>query len=394
MSHNKQALTLLGGISPSQFLAEFWQKKPLLIRQAIPNFQGLLSANDLAGLACEEDVQSRIVLKEDQVWRLENGPFNDATFANLPDKDWSLLVQSVNHFLPEARALLQQFNFIPQVRLDDLMVSYAPEGGSVGPHFDSYDVFLLQGQGTRLWQVSEQTDLSCIKDAPLRILNHFDIAQSWLLVPGDMLYLPPKLAHWGVAQDSPEGCMTYSIGFRAPKHQELVTEFLNFLHDKLSDSDQVDDSIYTDADLVTQDNSAQISTEMINKVSAHLNKITWNNKDVASFIGQYTTEPNPDIFFDKTPALSQTDFKTSLFNLGLTLDLKTQLLFHASQFFINGEIVNIAAHDAVLIKLLAHARTLSVLDIQHNQASIVHVIHHLHAWYLAGYCHFPTVAST
>ena len=168
-----QTLQLLGGLTAVQFLAEYWQKKPLLIKNATPNFAGFLSPEELAGLACEDDVQSRIVQKKGAKWLLKNGPFDDADFSNLPDKDWTLLVQSVNHYLPEATALLQQFDFITHARLDDLMVSYAPDGGGVGPHFDSYDVFLLQGQGQRLWRISEQTDLSLVDGAPLRILKSF-----------------------------------------------------------------------------------------------------------------------------------------------------------------------------------------------------------------------------
>lgn len=382
-----EKLTLLGGITPSVFLKEYWQKKPLLIRQAIPNFKGLLEANDLAGLACEEEVQSRIVINEGDNWRLEDGPFDDDTFANLPEKDWTLLVQSVNHFLPEASELLKKFNFIPQARLDDLMVSYAPEGGSVGPHFDSYDVFLLQGQGSRLWKVSEQTDLSIVEGAPLRILKNFETAQEWLLEAGDMLYLPPKLAHWGVAQSSSDDtCMTYSIGFRAPKKQELATEFLHYLHHKL-DTNELQ-GMYTDTDLTLQDNSAEISDDMIKKVSDHLREITWNDSDVATFIGEYTTEPKPDVFFEENEALSLDDFIAQVVTQGLCLDLKTQLLFQGSQFFINGQVLVVDdQHGAELVKTLAHDRALPAEAIQQNQEALSAITKHLHALYSAGFCH-------
>ena len=170
-----QALQLLGGLTPTQFLAEYWQKKPLLIKNAIPDFMGLLSPEDLAGLACEDEVQSRIVLQKGEKWTLKNGPFDEQDFSKLPNKDWTLLVQSVNHYLPEATELLQQFDFIPHTRLDDLMVSYAPDGGGVGPHFDSYDVFLLQGQGKRLWRISEQSDLSLVDGAPPVSYTHLTL---------------------------------------------------------------------------------------------------------------------------------------------------------------------------------------------------------------------------
>ena len=174
MNTKNKPLPLLSGITPKAFLAEYWHKKPLLIKNAIADFTGLLSPEELAGLACEDEVQSRIVEEINGVWHAKHGPFDENDFAALPDQPnpnhrWTLLVQSVNHYLPEASALLQQFDFIPHARLDDLMVSYAPDGGGVGPHFDSYDVFLLQGQGQRLWRISEQTDLSLIEGAPLRL---------------------------------------------------------------------------------------------------------------------------------------------------------------------------------------------------------------------------------
>ena len=191
------SLALLGNISPAQFLAEYWQKKPLLIKQAIPHFKGLLDANELAGLACEDEVQSRIVQFKKSQWSVKSGPFDERDFAKLGKNDWTLLVQSVNHYLPEAADLLAQFHFIPHARLDDLMVSYAPKGGGVGAHVDSYDVFLLQGSGHRNWKISEQTDLSLVEGAPLRILKNFKAEQEWVLEAGDMLYLPPQIAHWG-----------------------------------------------------------------------------------------------------------------------------------------------------------------------------------------------------
>ena len=181
-------------------------------------------------LACREDVESRLIRGSGTHWQLDHGPFRKSDFKRLPKTEWTLLVQSLNHFLPEADALLAHFDFIPHARLDDLMVSYAVPGGSVGPHFDSYDVFLLQGQGHRRWQIGTQTDLALLDDAPLKILRHFDAEDEWVLGPGDMLYLPPHVAHYGVAEDD---CMTYSIGFRAPTTEELAQGFLMHLQDTL-----------------------------------------------------------------------------------------------------------------------------------------------------------------
>jgi len=203
---------MLGDIEPSEFLRDYWHKKPLLIRNAIPGFKGLLNPDELIELASLEDAQSRLVTFDKNRWSLENGPFEKRRFRKLPEY-WTILVQGVNHFLPEGAKLLGQFDFIPHARLDDLMVSFAPDGGGVGPHFDSYDVFLLQGMGCRRWQISAQQDSELIPDAPLRILARFEPEQEWILEPGDMLYLPPKYAHNGVAIGN---SMTYSIGFRAP----------------------------------------------------------------------------------------------------------------------------------------------------------------------------------
>ena len=388
-----QARQILGGITPKQFLAEYWQKKPLLIKNAIPNFQGLLSPEELAGLACEEDVQSRIVEEINGTWHASHGPFDDADFARLPEQPdpghrWTLLVQSVNHFLPEASQLLQEFNFIPHARLDDLMVSYAPNGGGVGPHFDSYDVFLLQGQGKRLWRISEQTDLSLIEGAPLRILKNFDTAQEWLLEAGDMLYLPPHLAHWGIAvSDGKVDCMTYSIGFRAPKNQELATEFLGYMQDKLNQDAINITGMYQDADLDLQEHPAEISQDMISKVSAILKNIHWSEQDVGDFLGTYLSEPKPNVVFDANKKISLGNFNKKLLIHGIILDLKSQMLFMNNQFYLNGEAAAFKQRSASLLSKLADDRQLNASDI--NQEPLEEKLQQqLHSWYLAGYLDF------
>ena len=338
MSKN-QALTLLGGLKPSEFLAEYWQKKPLLIKNAIPDFAGLLSPDDLAGLACEEDVQSRIAQIKSGKWTMKNGPFEEATFNKLPNKDWTLLVQSVNHHVPEAADLLAQFDFIPHARLDDLMVSYAPDGGGIGAHVDSYDVFLLQGSGRRNWKISSQHDLTLIEDAPLKILKHFKPEQEWTLEAGDMLYLPPQIAHCGTAVG--ENCMTYSIGFRAPKQHELMHEFLSYLQDELvsenSQNTSQPDILYVDPDLQLQQHAAEISDAMVKQVNNMLQKTTWDKHCVADFLGKYLTEPKPDVFFEPSDDLSKKQFITRLQQKTLRLDLKSQLLFTNNVFYLNGE---------------------------------------------------------
>ena len=371
---NNQKLTLLGGITAEQFLSQYWQKKPLLIKQAIPNFAGLLKPEELAGLSCENEVQSRLISCKKSIWTVKNGPFEDDDFAQLPDKDWTLLVQTVNHHLPEAYELLSQFNFIPTARLDDLMVSYAPDGGGVGAHVDSYDVFLLQGQGKRHWQWSHQQDLSLVEGAPLKLLKNFKMEEEYVLEAGDMLYLPPQCAHWGVAIGD---CMTYSIGFRAPSNQELANEFLNYLQDKLQF-----DGLYQDADLALQASPAEISTLMINKVGESLKAISWDTSQVADFLGRYLTEPKAHVFFEPNKKISLKKFTEQCAQLGLALDLKSMALFQHTYFYLNGESLCMSTFEQSLLDF-ANTRylapgTLAELD----------DIQTLHHWYLAGYLHF------
>jgi 50S ribosomal protein L16 3-hydroxylase len=368
--------TLLGGITPQQFLREYWQKKPLMIRGAIPGFTGVLSAEELAGLACEDDVQSRLVSQAKGNWRLEHGPFEEERFAKLHAKNWTLLVQSVNQHLPEAMALLQRFDFIPYARLDDLMVSYAPDGGGVGPHFDSYDVFLLQGQGKRLWRVSQQQDLTLVEGVELKILKNFHTEQEWLLEPGDMLYLPPHVAHWGVAVGD---CMTYSIGFRAPSVQELAGQFLNFMQDRLDLA-----GVYADADLKLQTHPAKISKAMLKEVVKAIKRIQWEEADVAEFLGCYLTEPKLHVVFDKPRSMNIAKFRQQLIHDGIQLSLKSQMLFDEQHCFINGELVKMSPDNTVLMRQLADNRSLPAGGFED-----IFLIEKLHEWYLAGYVQFP-----
>ncbi|MES2637499.1 MAG: cupin domain-containing protein [Pseudomonadota bacterium] len=380
---NLHPLVLLNGLTPAQFLAEYWQKKPLLIRNAMPDFAGLLTPDELAGLACEEEVQARIVQKNGAKWTVKNGPFDDEDFAKLADKDWTLLVQSVNHFLPEAADLLAQFNFIPHARLDDLMVSYAPDGGGVGAHIDSYDVFLLQGSGRRNWKISTQNDLSLIENAPLKIIKNFVAEQEWTLEAGDMLYLPPQIAHWGTAMG--DDCMTYSVGFRAPNQQELMHEFLSYLQDNLSFVN-TQNILYSDPDLTLQKHPAEISDDMINQVREMLQKISWDKQHVADFLGKYLTEPKPDVFFEPADGLSKKQFLKHLQQKTLRLDLKSQLLFTNDVFYLNGEKLQV---EDVLIETMqdfANNRYLDKSGLSQNLYILLADI--LFDYYLAGFIFF------
>lgn len=343
---------LLGGLSPTRFLRDVWHKRPLLIRNAVPDFAGLLTAGQMRELAGREDVEARLIQGSGTRWALNHGPFRKRDFKCLPQTGWTLLVQSLNHFLPEADALLARFDFIPHARLDDLMASYAVPGGSVGPHFDSYDVFLLQGQGHRRWQISTQTDLTILEDTPLRILRNFKAEEEWVLGPGDMLYLPPHVAHHGVAEDV---CMTYSIGFRAPSTEELAHGFLMHLQDTLKLEGR-----YADPDLRRQRHPGEISRAMRKQIETMIAKIKWTKRDITEFSGRYLSEPKPNVFFD-TPEVSLTRgaFNKQANKAGVVLNPKSRLLFADGRFFINGEAFTPAAEEIAALKQLADQRRLA-----------------------------------
>lgn len=217
-------------VDQATFLREYWQKKPLLIRQALPNFISPLSPEELAGLSLEEDVESRLVIQNSATdYELKNGAFSEQDYQDLPEKNWTLLVQGVDRLIPEVHDILNEFDFIPRWRIDDIMISYATEGGNVGPHFDHYDVFLLQAAGQRKWMLTSQdcTEDNYLKDVSLRLMKSFPVEEEWVLETGDVLYLPPKWGHHGVALD--DECMTYSIGYRSYKGQELWDSFGDYL---------------------------------------------------------------------------------------------------------------------------------------------------------------------
>ncbi len=363
---------LLGGLSPERFLAEYWQKKPLLVRQALPGFGAWLGRDGLTELACRDDAESRLVRARRGQWLLDHGPFEREDLDTLPKRDWSLLVSGINHLLPDADRLMHGFDFIPQARLDDLMVSFAPPGGGVGPHFDSYDVFLIQGLGRRRWEISGQDDLELVDGAPLRILKHFHVDQSWELGPGDMLYLPPKFAHNGVALTD---CMTWSVGFRAPKAQEIVAQFLTYLQDNLDL-----EGLYADPDLKRPRHSAEIPASMLDWAGETIKTLRWNKDDVADFLGRYLSEPKAHIFFDPPERpLSAKAFCKAAAKKGLALDPRSQLLFRARLFFMNGERIEASREMEAPLRELADRRKLNPIALDDGLLSL------LHLWYQAGY---------
>lgn len=289
-----QSFHCLGETSVEEFLAQYWQKKPLLIRNAFAEISPPISAEELAGLACEEQVNARLVIENaaSNHWQVEFGPFDESRFKQLPKTHWSLLVSDVEKHCPETRYLINAFRFIPDWRVDDLMISYAPEGGSVGPHTDAYDVFLLQLSGHRLWQISEQFDTTSIEGIDLSILKSFTAEQEWLLNPGDMLYLPPNVAHHGVAQNhgSKDGeeqhCMTASIGFRAPSLKTLSSDYIHYLNENVHDATR-----YRDKNPVLQKHHAEITQQTVDDFIDYLKQgMSLERKHVTRWLGQYCSD--------------------------------------------------------------------------------------------------------
>lgn len=282
---------LLGDRSPADFLDTYWQTQPLVVRDALPNFRSPLSPQELAGLACEDGVESRLILKQggEYPWELRHGPFAHDDFLTLPDTHWTLLVQEVDRLIPEVGALLDHFRFLPNWRLDDIMVSYAPTHGTVGPHVDNYDVFLLQGAGHRRWQIGTAPveDEEIVPDLDVRILADFEPDEEFVLGPGDVLYLPPRVAHHGVATD--DECMTYSVGFRAPRHQDLVANFLQHAVETLDP-----DARYSDPDLEPVDHPGALHEAAREKVSTLLRSLVRDETTIDEWFGQFLTRPDRD----------------------------------------------------------------------------------------------------
>lgn len=360
---------LLGGLSPAQFMRRHWQKKPLLIRNAIPGFVPLLSHQQLFDMAADEAVESRLIVRKPQGWALKHGPLTRQQLPPLRQAGWTLLVQGVDQHLDAAHELLQRFRFVPDARLDDLMISWASDTGGVGPHFDSYDVFLLQASGQRRWRIGRQKDFSLQPGVPLKILAHFEPEEEHVLNPGDMLYLPPRWAHDGDAVGV--DCSTYSIGFRAPQRGGLAGELLQRMADELDDN-----TLFRDPGQPATATPAAMPAALEAFAVDALQRLLAERQSLACALGEVMTEPKPRIWFDEPDG----DWTPG----ALRLDRRTRMMYDDRHIFINGESFRAGGADARLMRALADRRTLDDRQVARASEGAQAL---LQDWFDAGWLH-------
>ena len=387
-----EPLQLLGGLSPELFMKRHWQKKPLLVKNAIANFKPLLDRSALFELAARDDVQARMVVQSPAdasgkapgqasakapAWQFRHGPFERRAFPPLKQPGWTLLLQGVDLHHDGVHALMNQFRFVPDARLDDLMISYASDGGGVGPHFDSYDVFLLQAHGRRQWRISRQKDLSLQPDMPLKILANFVPEEEFVLEPGDMLYLPPGYAHDGIAMGE---CMTYSIGFRQPNRGELARELLQRLAEDAQDA--VGEATYKDPKQPAVAQPGEIPAQMVEFARDALQAALSDPDALGRALGEYLTEPKANVWFD--PADTDEAQAQALPGGQLRLDRRTRMMFDARHIFINGESFRAGGRDATLMRRLCDQRFLSPQDVARTSTEARSL---LATWREAGWLH-------
>ena len=378
-----QPLALLAGLTPAQFMRRHWQKKPLLVRQAVPGMKPLLSRSALFAMAAQAQVESRLITRQKSGWSMKQGPFPARSLPSRSQKAWTLLVQGVDLHDSRVHGLLQQFRFVPDARLDDLMISFATPEGGVGPHFDSYDVFLLQASGRRRWKIGRQKDLTLQEGVPLKILENFEAEEEFVLEAGDMLYLPPRYAHDGIAESADGGsgkaedCMTYSIGFRAPAEGELAAELLHRLaefHEDQRDDDAslaTDDvpqrgkppQLYRDPAQPATGSPAAVPANLAHFAAEAVKKALADPFALACALGEYLTEPKSSVWFDEAATLWDDDALAA----GATtvvLDPKTRMMYDDKHVFINGESYLAKGADATLMRRLADQRRLSPRELR------------------------------
>lgn len=360
---------LLGGLSPTQFMRRHWQKKPLLIRNAVPGFKPFLTRQQLFAMAADEAVESRLIVHQAQGWTLKHGPLARTALPPIKQPRWTLLIQGVDLHVNAAHELLQRFRFVPDARLDDLMISWASEGGGVGPHFDSYDVFLLQASGQRHWRIGRQKDLTLEEGVPLKILSHFEPEEEHLLNPGDMLYLPPRWAHDGVAVG--DDCMTYSVGFRVPQRGGLAGELLQRMADDFEDA-----TLYRDPGQPATATPAAMPAALEAFAADALQRLLAERQSLACALGEVMTEPKPRVWFEEP----ETDWVPG----AVQLDRRTRMMYDERHVFINGESLRAGGADARLMRALADERCLGAAQVQRASADARTL---LQDWYEAGWLH-------
>jgi 50S ribosomal protein L16 3-hydroxylase len=353
--------TLLGGMTPQQFMKRHWQKKPLLIRQAIKGFVPPVDRKALFELASQAGVESRLVLqpqaqtRKNAAWQLRHGPFSARQLPSQKSPGWTLLVQGVDLHMQAVHALLQRFRFVPDARLDDIMISWASDQGGVGPHFDSYDVFLLQAQGRRRWRIAPPADQTLVPDMPVKILSNFQAVEEYVLEPGDMLYLPPLWGHDGVAEGT--DCMTYSVGFRVPQRAGLAAEVVQRMAESFED-----ERLYRDPTQPATATPALMPQGLVEFARDAVNRLSKDEDALRMALGEVMTEPKPNVWFEGKE-VDEIDL-----GLGVQLDRRTRMLYDERCIYINGESFRAGGADAKLMRRLADARTLTPRDLQKSSA--------------------------
>ncbi len=355
------ALRFPADVDRATFLRHYWQKRPLLMRGALAAEVFELDPNELAGLACEEEVESRLVIARDQAdWEVRYGPFGEQALAALPTRGWTLLVQDVDKYVPRVAGLLDHFDFVPAWRIDDIMISYATDQGGVGPHSDNYDVFLMQAQGLRRWRISyaDYHERDCLPGLDLRILSRFDTDEEWLVEPGDVLYLPPGVAHWGIAEGE---CMTYSLGLRVPAQQEIAADWFQYL------TEHTEDRVLRDPDDIDPDALGQIGPGTRRQAAELLASLPGiDSVDFSQWLGRHLTEPKPQFQLEpRDTAWTARDLHAHL-DAGLGLDRHPFSRFAWSRLddggialFHNGADTRLPADLETLARLISERRHLT-----------------------------------
>lgn len=364
---------LPGGMAASEFLRRHWQREPLLVRNALPGLGAGPGKRKLFTLAGRSDVEARLVSRRNGRWNVWHGPLGRNQLARQPGRSWTLLVHGVNHHCTDVEQLLRRFSFLPQARLDDVMVSYAAPGGGVGAHYDRYDVFLVQGSGRRLWRLERKRRFAEVRGAPLRLIADFAPQEEYLLEPGDMLYLPPGWGHDGVAL---EPSFTYSIGFRAPRVAELAVALLDDLQER-----GFPDREYRDPGLRIARRPGQIGPQMLQFAESAMRSVRWSRADAHACLARFLTTPKQHVVFGR-PARprSRARFLAGLRSGAVHLDPRTQLLYYGRRFFINGEEFRPRRTQERPLAQLADRRTTGGGALARSGAGDL-----LYGWYQDGY---------